>query len=277
MANLGPIQIPTLLNGWHNFDTDWSFCGYHKDASGVVHLQGLVAGGPIGQDQVISQLPPGFRPAARALFPVISSSSGISIAPGRVDITADGKVIALVGGNLYFCLDGISFSSYIATNDNVSLPYYGSVDYIHLLDVWGEGRIIADGMTTGFPQAYNLNKDSQKISNGPNTGQSIPNLVGVNDYENPVFPLADGSVEHITLMGAPITNGTAREMYRVLDKGRGLVILYDPDATSKYNFESNKGDLVAKSDSLNSPFNEISNPGPVYVYGFPNVINHDEL
>jgi len=148
---------------------------------------------------------------------------------------------------------------------------------IDLLDVWGEGRINERGFITGFVQAYNLNKSTQKISNGPDRGKDIPNLVPVYDYDNPVFPIKDGVVKYITLMGAPITEGTAREMYRVLNKKNGVVMLYDPDEQQRKNFEKHMGKLVYKPhDPLNKPFNEIS-IHPVYIYGFPQVRDHDEL
>jgi hypothetical protein len=100
---------PTTENGWSNFDSvNWSNVGYMA-REGRVYLRGLVHNGQIGQTGTIFTLPAGYRPSRRKLFSCISSSSGISLDPGRVDIVADGRVIALEGSNLYFCLDGISF------------------------------------------------------------------------------------------------------------------------------------------------------------------------
>jgi hypothetical protein len=114
---------------------------------------------------------------------------------------------------------------------------YRMLDVLPILDVWGEGRIdyLQGGgrMTTGFSEAYNLNMKSgphvQKVSNGPDRGRPIPNLVPVEDYEHPVFPLPDNSVLFITLMNAPISRATAAEMLRVLRRHEGHVLLYDPD------------------------------------------------
>ena len=149
---------------------------------------------------------------------------------------------------------------------------------IELLDVWGEGRIVtSDGMITGFLQAKNLNEWNQKISNGPNEKFDIPNLIPVDNYENPKFPIGDGLVSYITLMGAPITKGTAQEMYRVLDKKCGVVMLYNPSEEHITIFEENKGKLIYKpKDPLNHPFDQPT-IRPVRIYGFPEVNDKDEL
>jgi hypothetical protein len=112
------------------------------------------------------------------------------------------------------------------------LPPYSEVGAIPLLDVWGEGRINDNGLVTGFNQAYNLNKDTKKVSNGPNKDKDIPNLVPVRGYDNPKFPLRDGVVKYLTVMGAPINSATTKEICRVLKKGGrendkiGIVVLY---------------------------------------------------
>lgn len=145
---------------------------------------------------------------------------------------------------------------------------------IPLLDVWGEGRINDNGFITGFRDAYNINKGSQKISNGPDRGKDIPNLLSVDDYDNPVFPIKDGMVHYITLMGAPLTEGTAQEMYRVLDKARGVAILYGLSDEYRRIFARHAREFVYKSSiALKEPYNEIS-ISPAYIYG---IRGHDEL
>ena len=86
----------------------------------------------------------------------------------------------------------------------------------------------------------NINLDSQKVSNGPNEGLAIPNLIAVYEYDNPEFPLASNSVEVMTLMGAPITEGVAQEMYRTIDKNSGTIILYgfENEDSSLLTFEN---------------------------------------
>lgn len=114
-----------------------------------------------------------------------------------------------------------------------------SLARVHLLDVWGEGYIHYGSLTSGFQDSLNLNLFSQKVSSGPNSGLNIPSLVSVNEYDNPVFPIDSGSVEIITVMNSPIVTPVAQEMYRVLNKNTGYVILYgyvDGDS-SLQNFE----------------------------------------
>ncbi|MBD2598315.1 hypothetical protein H6G74_28900 [Nostoc spongiaeforme FACHB-130] len=152
----------------------------------------------------------------------------------------------------------------------------------YLLDVWGEGRIYADGNVTGFTDATNLNHKNQRISNGIDRGKSIPNLISVDDYENPKFPINDREYNYITLMGSPISRGTAREMCRVLNPDRGVIYLYDPSSDHNANFRSEASQFsvffrkrVFIRD-LGSPFNEIKLlQEDVFIYTWGK--EHDEL
>jgi hypothetical protein len=146
-----------------------------------------------------------------------------------------------------------------------------------LLDVWGEGRIVtSENMVTGFKEAVNLNHVNQRISNGPDTGRPIPNLVPVDNYDYPKFP--DETYENITLMGAPITIGTAEEMCRVLQRPRGKIYLYDPFVSFRRTFEAIAFSRGMKLDGqynvsdLSPPFNEVTLT-TAYVY----VWERDEL
>ncbi|AOM40454.1 hypothetical protein [Xenorhabdus hominickii] len=146
---------------------------------------------------------------------------------------------------------------------------------IEILDVWGEGRIVVkkcqsvfcqDEIVTGFPNAININKFDQKISNGPNKGKDIPNLSPVNDYDYPVFDIPDNSYKYITLKGAPLTQGTANEILRVFCKepNFGRIFFYDLDTISSNIFRGMTGDHFVvlygryKPSELGFPFNEIT-------------------
>lgn len=137
---------------------------------------------------------------------------------------------------------------------------------IPLLDVWGEGRIEAQQIVTGFDEALNLNLNSQFVSNGVNRGCAIPNLVPVTDWDEPDFPINHECVQNITLMGAPITGRVSYEMCRVL-KLDGRIYLYDPNENDLKTFETIASQQVEKIDTpdLPSPFNQI-NCGQVHVY-----------
>jgi hypothetical protein len=104
--------------------------------------------------------------------------------------------------------------------------------HIRILDVWGEGRVVdtdLNNQVTGFDgdNVWNINKYDKRVSNGPNKGKKIPNLIGVASWYNPRFStIVDGTVPYVTCMGAPITEESAAEMYRVVNKEKGAVILY---------------------------------------------------
>nr|WP_238783992.1 MULTISPECIES: hypothetical protein [Pseudomonas] len=148
---------------------------------------------------------------------------------------------------------------------------------LQILDVWGEGRIVqrvgGKDIITGFTHAYNLNKVGQRISNGPRTGERIPHLYQVDEYDAPRFPLDTRAIPHLTLMGAPITYHVALEMCRVLAHS-GKIYLYDPNEPDRKMFEAvafAQGlQLLGRFDpaELDPPFNEITLLG-VYVYRSP--------
>ena len=149
------------------------------------------------------------------------------------------------------------------------------------MDVWGEGRISAYGIITGFDDNIcgNLNHQDQKISNGPNTGQDIPNLIPVQNYSNHEFDIRDNVVYNITVMGAPINTKTAQEMLRVLKySGNSKIILYGFDRKDRNTFES-----IASSHNLvydpyyplSDPFTQISFHGETRVYRYQGLIHDD--
>lgn len=65
--NIGEGGQPSFENGWQNLNTSVSPCGYRKDASGFVHLRGVVEGIPAsgtGGYSTIFTLPASWRPAS---------------------------------------------------------------------------------------------------------------------------------------------------------------------------------------------------------------------
>lgn len=104
----------TFQNGWHNYRDNYggntyTTGGYTRTSSGIVGLKGLVRGGPVGS--TICTLPAGFRPkfaGEKLIFQVASANGGNW---GRVDVEADGRIVAVQGGNDWFSLDGILFMS----------------------------------------------------------------------------------------------------------------------------------------------------------------------
>jgi hypothetical protein len=138
-------------------------------------------------------------------------------------------------------------------------------------------RVFPERRATTRHSAGDLNKIGQTVGHGSARGDEIPSLVPVTDHDNPNFPVMDGMVSYITLMGAPITQTTAREMYRVLNKKSGVVVLYNPSPEDRVTFERNMGNLVYKpNDPLNPPFDQPT-IRPAYIYGFPGVNDHNQL
>jgi hypothetical protein len=98
---------------WVNYDAGFNTVAFYKDATGIVHLRGLVKNGcpfgvalPGGIDPIFT-LPAGYRPAAQELF-VTERSDG----SGRLDVEADGDIVP-IGGILpsggWISLGGLSF------------------------------------------------------------------------------------------------------------------------------------------------------------------------
>ena len=96
---------------------------------------------------------------------------------------------------------------------------------IDLIDVWGEGFLNHNGMITGFKRSYNINKHNQLVSNPPDKDREIPNLIPLSSWNSDFSIIPNKSVKTITLMGAPITNRTAKEIKRIIHP-KGNVLIY---------------------------------------------------
>lgn len=93
---------------WFNYGNGYQKAAYFRDFSGIVHLQGSVAGGGSG---TIFVLPPGYRPSAVRLFGVYDSSTQ-NTNYGYVTVYPSGRVLYKDGAtniSTYLQLDGISF------------------------------------------------------------------------------------------------------------------------------------------------------------------------
>lgn len=108
--------------GWTNYNVvagpqepEWENGAYRKDASGVVHVRGLVTfrnATPV-QDSVIAELPPGYRPLHNKIFSVVTGLAVSTDPPGRIDVRTDGTIRWHDGANTqtrnFSTLQGISF------------------------------------------------------------------------------------------------------------------------------------------------------------------------
>lgn len=97
----------TYLNGWVSAFPAGGYnpAGYRKDASGVVHLRGLVANSASLTDSTVFSLPVGYRPSGRAEFATIRND-----ALGRLQIRSTGEVVVIGSGvTTYISLDPAIF------------------------------------------------------------------------------------------------------------------------------------------------------------------------
>jgi hypothetical protein len=99
---VGGVGEPAYQNGWVDYNTEYAGAGFMKDATGVVHLTGLVKSGTI--NTAIFILPVGYRPAHRQIYTTMSNS-----AISRFDVVADGQVIPISGSNAWVSLETVSF------------------------------------------------------------------------------------------------------------------------------------------------------------------------
>lgn len=97
-------------------------------------------------------------------------------------------------------------------------------NYLHL-DIGGEGWTTAYGIESGFRSAININDRTTHSQ----TGRLIPNLVQVQNWgTSPGYPVADRSVDYITMQGAPLTSKNASEMARTLRADGSIALWIDP-------------------------------------------------
>ena len=111
-AAVEPWRPLAFVGSWTNYGGNFTTGAYRKDASGKVHLRGLLAKGtgiPVGGD-VMAILPPGYRPTMRHLFG--TGGGGPVELYSRVDVYPNGEIVLIAGGTVesdFASLDNISF------------------------------------------------------------------------------------------------------------------------------------------------------------------------
>lgn len=98
-------QTGTLANGWITYSAAYNPFGYWKDASGVVHLRGMLKSGTPGNTAIFT-LPAGYRPAYRELFDCETAGNTVDC---RLDVLANGQIQIVGGDTTWTSIDGISF------------------------------------------------------------------------------------------------------------------------------------------------------------------------
>jgi hypothetical protein len=113
--SLSPRRALALTNGWSRYHNPSYAAPTYAKSGNIVTLEGIVKKASITQG-VIATLPSGFRPSKQLVFTVNNHGK-----QARVDITPDGRVHWIAGGNDYgwVSLSGINFS--IARGQPLSL------------------------------------------------------------------------------------------------------------------------------------------------------------
>lgn len=96
--------VPTYKNGWVDYGAEYNSLGYRMDASGYVHLKGMVKSGTVFA--AIFTLPIGYRPLRQHITSNISNGL-----VSRVDINAAGDVIILSGSSAWASIDDLVFKA----------------------------------------------------------------------------------------------------------------------------------------------------------------------
>jgi hypothetical protein len=99
-------QAPTLLNSWVYYGSPYEPPGFYMDATGRVHLRGLLKSGTVGLSTPLFTLPAGYVPTYEAIFPAASNALY-----GEVRVFPSGNVCVESGSNAWVSLASISFST----------------------------------------------------------------------------------------------------------------------------------------------------------------------
>ncbi len=104
---VGEFCIAEDQGSWANYGNGYAPAAFSRDASGLVRLQGSVAGsdGGNGIDQfAVFHLPAGYRPAQNRRF-----AASVNGAAGWVDVLTNGAVVSSAWPATLLSLDGIAF------------------------------------------------------------------------------------------------------------------------------------------------------------------------
>jgi hypothetical protein len=134
-------DVSSFSDSWVNFGAEFNDAGYYGDPMGRVHLRGLVKSGSVGSTYKIFTLPAGYRPDNTEIFVVESNGSS-----GECRVEADGDVVPVLGSNVWFSLDGITFRGSLHIKETGRLDI--QPDGVVVAYVGGEGGWISlDGVS----------------------------------------------------------------------------------------------------------------------------------
>lgn len=100
LKNVSTINL-SLRNGWVNYGDVYQTAKARKDPAGYVHLEGAIKSG----SGDIATLPVGFRPNEDIIL-IVAANDGVDTF-GRINITAQGIIKYISGGNRFISLGSI--------------------------------------------------------------------------------------------------------------------------------------------------------------------------
>jgi len=119
--------------------------------------------------------------------------------------------------------------------------------YFLQLDIGGEGRFTAYGITSGFENALNANAQTTNSQ----THDQIPMLIHLQDWStNPPYPFKDGTINYITMQGAPLTEKNVHEIARLLAPGGRVGLWIVPSQKPESNKPQTNLDRARELASL---------------------------
>jgi hypothetical protein len=98
--DIGGAGEPAFQNSWANFGGGWQEARFWKTPDGMVHIEGLVAGGTV-PTSVVFTLPAGYRPGANLIFATDTNLE----THARLDIESDGEVRVRAANATYVSLN----------------------------------------------------------------------------------------------------------------------------------------------------------------------------
>jgi len=106
VPHVGTGGEPALQNGWVNFGSGQADAAFTKDATGVVHVRGVVKSGTVSPTTgTVFTLPVGFRPTAIVYTSALTSDGNNVLTLGYAAVLANGEVRVGVGNNAFVALD----------------------------------------------------------------------------------------------------------------------------------------------------------------------------
>lgn len=95
---------PLFQNGWRDFGGEYEEVLYWKDKNNIVHLSGMLSGGTTTPQTALVNLPVGYRPRKREIFPAVAADTSCVI-----EVVYNGDVLIRNQVGSWVSLSGISF------------------------------------------------------------------------------------------------------------------------------------------------------------------------